>query len=61
MIRVNNILFDPKRVIYIKQENSDVNHVTLVFEFGEKLEFKGSEAAELWKLFDGEKDWRDND
>lgn len=59
MLRVNNILLDPLKVTCAIQDRGDVNKVKVVFDNGFELVFEGSEAADVWKLLDEDKDWRD--
>lgn len=57
-VRVNNLLFDAEKVTYLVQENDDVNTVRIVFDNTCELLAKGAEAAEVWRLFDVDGDWR---
>lgn len=57
-LAVNNVLFDPAKVVYLMQDEKDVNKVTILFDNGERLECKGAEAAQMWKHFD-EGGWRE--
>lgn len=58
-IRINNIIINSERVLYLLQEQGNINRVTLMFDTGVKFDFLGSEAAELWRHFDSEKTWQD--
>jgi len=63
-VTVNNWVINMDRVAYVLQEPDDVNKVTVVFAAvpNERngLEFIGREAAELWKVFSDDKDWRES-
>lgn len=57
-VRINNVLLDPAKVLYLRQ---DGRKVVVVFDGGERLEFEGPEAAEVWAAFDDDKGWRNDD
>ncbi len=60
LTRINNVLIDLSQVVYVVQTDG-VNNIDVMLENGKELEFRGAEAAELWKMLDGEKDWRSED
>lgn len=60
MRRINNVLIDPRKVACAIQDTGDVNKVRVVMDSGLELNFEGAEAAEVWKLLDEDKDWRDD-
>lgn len=58
LTRINNVLIDLNKIIYVLQVEG-FNKIQVKFDSDVELFLYGAEAAELWKLLDGEKDWRD--
>lgn len=48
------------KVLFILQDEKDINHIIVTFEGDVKLHFYGREGMEIWKEFDGAKDWRES-
>lgn len=57
-LRINNILIDPGKVIYLQQDEKDPNVVVMMFDNGKSVDFIGAEAAEVWRHFDDDRGWR---
>lgn len=55
MLRVNNVILNIDKIIYVIQDRGDVNKVRVIFDGDLKLDFVGAEAAELWKELDPDK------
>jgi hypothetical protein len=61
-IRINNTILQVSKIVYIKQDEAgDLNRVTVMFEGGLELQAVGAEAAELWRHFDPDSGWRNDD
>lgn len=58
-IHAGNALINPEKIVCIYQDDEDKDMVRVLFENGEKLNFHGKEAAELWRALDPERDWKD--
>jgi hypothetical protein len=55
-IRASNVILNAEKILYLIDEDGMVK---VYFEGGQVLNFVG-DAAEVWKLFDDDKDWRDD-
>lgn len=59
-IVVNNAIIDRDKVSCLIQDPAGELRVTVYFDNGERLNFVGKEAADVWKEFDvDKKSWRD--
>lgn len=66
MIRVGNIIVNPVHILYVIQEQGNVNQVRVIFNVVDPhtkrlaaLIYEGPEAGELWKALDETAgDWR---
>ena len=58
-IRINNIVLDKSRVLWLQYDPADNRRVIVRFIDGENVIFEGDEAVEIWKVFDDDKDYKD--
>ena len=58
-VNIANVILDRDKVVLLIQDPDGAHKVTVYLITGEHIEFKGREAAEVWKAFD-ENDWRDS-
>ena len=57
-IRLESTILQWSEVAAIVLDEGDTTKATVTLKSGERLHFEGFEAAELWKTFDPESDWR---
>ena len=58
-IKVNNIIFDRDRVVWLQYDPEDNRRVIVRFIDGQDVIFQGDEAIEVWKVFDNERSYQD--
>ena len=58
-IRINNIILDKSRVLWLQYDPEDNRRVIVRFIDGENVIFQGDEAIEVWKVFDTERSYQD--
>jgi hypothetical protein len=58
-VKVSNIILDKSRVLWLQYDPADNRRVIVRFIDGENVIFEGDEAVEIWKVFDDDKDYKD--
>lgn len=60
-VRINNLIFNPDRIVYVWQDPKDINKISMVFDTGQTQKFEGAEAADIWRFFDEKSGWKEGD
>ena len=54
-IRINNVIVDRSRILWVQCDQKKVLTVVIRFEDGQNVYFEGPEAVVAWEIFDKEK------